>query len=157
MLTVKTRPAEKHDLSHIVEFNFQLAWESEQIRLNRARLCAGVERVLSGQAEAEYLMAEHEANPVGQLMLTREWSDWRNGWFYWIQSVYVAEPYRRQGVFRQLLEHARTEIYGRQDAVGLRLYVEEHNHHALETYQRLGFHTSGYRVLELLLKPGLTD
>lgn len=151
------RRATLGDQNSIVEANRQLAWESEQIRLNPERLTAGVERVLLGVAEAEYWIAAVDRQVVGQLMLTREWSDWRNGWFYWIQSVYVTAAYRQQGVFRRLLEFVRDDVDRRPDSIGLRLYVEEHNAAAQHTYQRLGFSQTGYRVMELLLRPGLTD
>jgi len=154
---LQIRRAEPRDQNWIVEANRQLAWESEQLRLNPERLIAGVERVLLGQAEAEYWLAVLEGQPVGQLMLTREWSDWRNGWFYWIQSVYVSAAHRQQGVFRHLLESVREIVGRRPDSIGLRLYVEEHNMQARQTYQRLGFSESGYRVMELLLRSGLTD
>ena len=81
-------------------------------------------------------------------MLTREWSDWRDGWLAWLQSVYVRSDYRQQGVFRRLLDTAREHLKGQPDVVGLRLYVEDENTSAMSTYTRLGFKDAGYRVME---------
>ncbi|MBI1345182.1 GNAT family N-acetyltransferase [bacterium] len=151
------RTAELRDRDVIVDMNARLAWESEEITLIKSRLTAGVQRVLEEQAEAEYLLAEYAGDVVGQMMLTREWSDWRNGWFFWIQSVYVVPEYRRQGVFRGLLQAATETVGHRADAIGMRLYVEDHNDQALETYRRLGFEDRGYRVMEYRLTDGLTE
>jgi GNAT superfamily N-acetyltransferase len=131
-----------------VEFNRLLALESEHKVLDPAILEAGVAAVLADPGRGRYFVAEGEGGMMGQLMLTTEWSDWRNGWFWWIQSVYVCAEARRQGVFRALYEHV--EGLARQDAsvVGLRLYVEEENLHAQETYLRLGMERTGYLLLE---------
>jgi len=85
-------------------------------------------------------------------MFTREWSDWRNGEFWWFQSVYVHPDYRRQGVFQQLSEHIQTLAQANHDVVGLRLYVEEENQHAQSTYRQLGFEFPGYHVMEKMLE-----
>ncbi len=140
------------DLETIADFNVRLAWESERLRLEPERVREGVRRVLEGQAEALYFVAVAGSEIAGQLMLTREWSDWRNGWFFWVQSVYVATAHRKQGAFRLLLAHARDYVTARPDGVGLRLYVEEHNTAAQETYARLGLKTTGYRVMELAIR-----
>lgn len=142
------RRAQPADLETLVEFNCRLAWETERLRLDRDTLRAGVSAVLEGRAESHYLVATQGGAVVGQLLLTREWSDWRNGWFYWIQSVYVASEYRGQGVFRMLYRTALEEIQRQPNAVGLRLYVEEHNTLAQAVYLRLGMQATGYKVLE---------
>lgn len=142
------RPANEADAAVIADFNCRLAVESEGRALDPATIAAGVRTVLEGRGEAEYLIAEFDGRTVGQLMLTREWSDWRNGWFYWIQSVFVVPEQRRQGVFSRLYHAAVTQVEARADSVGLRLYVEVHNAKALETYTRLGMRPTGYEVLE---------
>jgi ribosomal protein S18 acetylase RimI-like enzyme len=147
-MTLTIRIAQPRDLDTIVEYNRRLAWETERYALDLERLRAGVAAVLHDAAEALYLVAEADGAVVGQLMLTREWSDWRNGWFYWIQSVYVSADYRRLGVFRTLYRAAVETVEQRPDAVGLRLYVEDHNRSAQQTYLRLGMRIAGYAVLE---------
>lgn len=146
------RAAGLADLETIADFNRRLAWESERLQLDPLRVRDGVRRVLEGAAEAMYFVAVAESEIAGQLMLTREWSDWRNGLFFWVQSVYVAASHRQQGAFRQLLAYATDYVTGRPDGVGLRLYVEEHNTAAQETYARLRFQVTGYRVLELPIR-----
>jgi GNAT superfamily N-acetyltransferase len=150
------RRAACDDRDAIVELNTRLAWETERLRLVPERIRDGVTAVLNGQGEAFYLVAELDRTVVGQLMLTREWSDWRNGWFYWIQSVYVRETVRNQGVFRRLFHAARDWVQSQSDAVGLRLYVEEHNALAQTSYLKLGLEMTGYRVMEASYRHGLT-
>ncbi len=140
------------DAAVIVDFNCRLALESEGRALIPETISTGVQAVLEGRAESEYFLAEMENRVIGQMMLTREWSDWRNGWFYWIQSVYVDPAYRRQGVFKRLYLDAVARVEARADTVGLRLYVETHNRDALKTYERLGMVPTGYEVLELPLR-----
>lgn len=142
------RRAAPADAATVVEFNRRLAWETERLQLDPELLQRGVAAVLRGEAEALYFVAATDAGVVGQMMLTREWSDWRNGWFYWIQSVYVAPEFRQCGVFRGIYRHAVEFVTQQPDAVGLRLYVEEHNQVAQETYLRLGMRRAGYHVLE---------
>lgn len=142
------RPATLDDLSTIVEFNRRLAWETESIQLSVEVLQTGVRAALLDSHKARYFVADIEGRVVGQLMYTREWSDWRNGDIWWLQSVYVEESARRQGVFRALVDHVTQLAKSTPDVVGLRLYVEEHNSRAAETYDRLGLKTAGYVVRE---------
>ena len=155
-MTISIRDGALPDLEAIVEYNRLLAWETEGYTLAADRLRAGVARVLRGEAEARYLIAERDGDVIGQLMLTREWSDWRNGWFYWIQSVYVRSDQRGRGVFRALYVAAVDFVERDEGAVGLRLYVELHNHAAQRTYERLGMRPAGYAVLEHAVRHGLS-
>ena len=91
---------------------------------------------------------ETEPHPVGQAAVTREWSDWRKGWIWWFQSVYVAAPFRGRGVFRALHHQIRSEARSLPDVIGLRLYVEDTNSQAHRTYQALGLKPGGYSVYE---------
>lgn len=145
----RIRVADIHDVDVLTEYNCRLASETESKTLDADVVRRGVERGLTVGEEVSYLVAEIENRVVGQLMLTREWSDWRDGWMYWLQSVYVAAEYRGQGIFRGLLNHAISGLQQRGDVVGLRLYVEAENRAAQATYQQLGFVNPGYRVLEL--------
>jgi len=148
---LRMRVANIQDVDVLTDFNCRLAQETEDRTLDTNTVRRGVERGLAAGEEVTYLVAETDREVVGQLMLTREWSDWRDGWMYWLQSVYVAAEYRGQGVFRALLKHATSQLQQRSDVVGLRLYVEEDNRAAQATYQQLGFVNPGYRVLELSL------
>ena len=136
------------DAAVIAEFNQRLAFETEGKTLDAATIFAGVEAVLADPERGRYFVAERDGAVVGQLMITTEWSDWRNGWIWWIQSVYVHKDARRQGVFRALYEHALKVARAEPCVVGLRLYVEHDNHAAQETYLRLGMERTGYLVLE---------
>lgn len=149
---LKIRDAATTDAEVIADFNCRLAMETENKTLDSALVCRGVRRGLEQAGEVTYLVGELNGQVVGQLMLTREWSDWRDGWMYWLQSVYVLAEFRGQSVFRELLQHATAQLRHRSDVVGLRLYVEEENSVAIETYQRLGFTAPGYRVMELRIQ-----
>ncbi|MBL8840936.1 MAG: GNAT family N-acetyltransferase [Planctomycetes bacterium] len=147
------RPGRLDDLAQIVEFNHRLALESENKSLDHATLTKGVEALLRDPRLGRYFVAvagDPASGPlVGQVMTTEEWSDWRNGLFWWLQSVYVQADWRGRGVFRLLLNKvvAQGKAAG---VIGLRLYVEDHNERALATYRRSGFADAGYRVLERL-------
>jgi GNAT superfamily N-acetyltransferase len=155
----RVRPAVPADLATIVEFNRLLALETESKHLDPAVLEAGVGCALADPDRLRYWVAEidGESQPVGQAAVTREWSDWRMGWIWWLQSVYVAAPARGRGVFRALYEHIRDEARSRTDVIGLRLYVEDSNGPAQETYKALGMKPGGYSVYEDLWIPGFTE
>jgi GNAT superfamily N-acetyltransferase len=142
------RRAVPSDAAVIAEYNRRLAQETEGRSLDPATLAAGVTAALSDPLRGLYFVAEEGGRVVGQLMITTEWSDWRNGWIWWIQSVYVPREARKQGVFRALYEHVVEQARANPAVVGLRLYVEEGNTAAQQTYARLGLRRSGYRVLE---------
>jgi ribosomal protein S18 acetylase RimI-like enzyme len=142
------RRATSQDSEVVVDFNRRLAEESEGKKLDQALLKAGVGQALADSNKALYFLAEDAGLVVGQIMITTEWSDWRNGWFWWIQSVYVRPESRRRGVFRALFEHVTQAARQDPSVIGLRLYVDEDNHAAQETYRRLGMTETGYFVLE---------
>ncbi|MFO1007007.1 MAG: GNAT family N-acetyltransferase [Planctomycetaceae bacterium] len=142
------RPATLDDLPTLVEYNRRLAQETENITLSVELLTEGVRAALLDPSKGRYFVAEVDGQVVGQLMHTHEWSDWRNGDIWWLQSVYVHSDYRQQGVFRQLVEHLRAEAQATPGVVGLRLYMEEHNDRAAATYDRLGIRNAGYVVRE---------
>ena len=156
--TPAIRPAVAADLAAIVEFNRLLALETESKVLDPAILEAGVACALADPDRLRYWVAEldGESQPVGQAAITREWSDWRNGWIWWFQSVYVAAPFRGRGVFRGLYHHIRDEARSLPDVIGLRLYVEDGNHPAHKTYQALGMRPGGYSVYQELWIKGLS-
>jgi GNAT superfamily N-acetyltransferase len=145
------RAATITDLDSLVVNNVTMAKESEDLGLDAAVVRRGIERLLLDPQRGRYLVAvDHTDAVVGQLMLTLEWSDWRDGWWWWVQSVYTAPAWRRRGVYRALHEHVVAEAAARADVCGLRLYVEPDNVVARNTYARLGMHER-YRVMELAL------
>ena len=147
-MPVTVRPAEHADLDTIVDFNQRMAAETEGKSLAPATIRQGVESVLLDPAKGSYFLAVDGGVAVGQMMLTWEWSDWRNGNFWWIQSVYVHPDRRGEKVFSTLYRHV--ERLGRQDSAccGLRLYVERDNDHARNVYNKLGMILSRYTMME---------
>src|SRR5437016_8786321 len=151
MITI--RAATLSDTAVLADFNLRMAWETEQRRLDISRVQAGVAALLSDSAKGTYFLAEIEKHGptvvAGQLLITYEWSDWRNGNFWWIQSVYVAEEFRARGVFRALFNHVHTLAKGRKDVCGLRLYMDAQNQTARQTYERLGMKQTDYELFEI--------
>ena len=141
------RLATLEDLDAIVAGNIALADESEGVRLDSRTLRDGVRALLEGEAPGRYWVAEFDGTVVGQLLITFEWSDWRNRMVWWIQSVYVAPTARRRGIFRALYQHAKREARA-QGAGGLRLYVDVTNSRAQAVYAALGMNGEHYRVFE---------
>jgi GNAT superfamily N-acetyltransferase len=119
------------------------------VQLDPERLRLGVEAVLRDPARGFYTVAEAESRLVGQMMITYEWSDWRNGTFWWIQSVYVPPEYRKRGVYRRLYEHVLGQAKARTEVCGIRLYVDRHNRAAQQVYERLGMRAASYAMYEL--------
>jgi ribosomal protein S18 acetylase RimI-like enzyme len=145
--SIPIRSAGSDDAAIIADYNAAMALETEHKQLDAALLRAGVERAIAQPEGARYFLAEIDRRVVGQLMITFEWSDWRNGMFWWIQSVYVHPDFRSRGIFKELYRHV--ERLARQaGACGLRLYVERENRAAQEVYQRLGMRDAGYAVFE---------
>ena len=154
LATPSIRAAALTDADTLAAFNVAMAGETEQLRLIPDVVAAGVRRVLADPALGFYLIAEQAGRPVAGLLVTTEWSDWRNGRFWWIQSVYVVPQARRQGLFRSLYQHVWDAAQASPDVCGVRLYVERHNAAAQATYRGLGMSETDYRVMEAL-RPGL--
>ena len=147
---LRIRPAGLGDAGTIAAFNAAMARETEHLDLDPVRLRAGVEAVLGDPVKGFYLLAEAGGGRiVGQLMITFEWSDWRNGNFWWIQSVYVDTAARGTGVYRNLYEHVRREAAQAGNVCGLRLYVERDNTRAQEVYRRQGMQPTAYQMYEV--------
>jgi GNAT superfamily N-acetyltransferase len=145
---ITTRQAKVEDADTLVEFNLRMARETEDKKLDQRVLSSGVKAVLKDESLGFYLVAEVDESVVGSLMITKEWSDWRNGMFWWIQSVYVIPAYRRRGIFRALYETVRDLAAKNGQVCGFRLYVERGNTAARATYKKLGMEETKYRVLE---------
>jgi len=146
---MKIRPATPADDSVVTAFNLRLAEETEQLRLNPQTVRAGVTAVLSDASKGLYFLAETDGQIAGQLMITYEWSDWRNGNLWWLQSVYVHPGFRGRGVFRDLFAHLTELARARKDVAGLRLYMHHENEAARRTYERVGMKRAGYEVFEM--------
>ena len=148
------RRAVPADEGVLVAFNAALAWETEHKRLDEEILRTGVRAVFADPAKGFYTVAEDGGEVVGQVMVTFEWSDWRNGWFWWVQSVYVRSDARRRGVFRALFNEVRRQAEADPTVIGLRLYVERENTRAQQTYLSLGMSDASYYLFDLYPLPG---
>ena len=151
------RDATPEDAATIAHFNRQMALETEHRELNQDVLLAGVNALLRDATKGRYWVAEHDGQIIGQIMTTYEWSDWRNGTIWWIQSVYVAPEWRRRGVFSALYRHVESLADSTPQVVGLRLYVEENNTRAQRTYEALGMIKPSYLVMEAMLEKTQSD
>ena len=141
------REALPTDASTIIEFQLAMARETEDLELDRAVLTRGVNAVFADPALGRYYIAESDGRVIGSLMITYEWSDWRNGMVWWIQSVYVVPEFRGRGVYAGLYAHVKALV--QESAVrGIRLYVDRRNTAAQEVYARLGMNGEHYLVFE---------
>ncbi|HUG82853.1 MAG TPA: GNAT family N-acetyltransferase [Bryobacterales bacterium] len=147
-MNITIRQATQADALTIADHNAAMAREIEEIELDRERLLRGVRAVVSDAAKGFYVVAEADGRVVGQLMITFEWSDWRNGTFWWIQSVYVDPGARGCGVYTRLHEWVTAEAETQADVCGIRLYVDKSNHNAQRTYRRLGMTAAVYDMYE---------
>ncbi len=151
-MPLTVRFATPADVPLIAEYNRRLARETEHVELDLATVAAGVAAVVADQdRRGPYYLACDGDEVIGQMQTTFEWSDWRNGWFWWVQSVYVRADCRGRGVFRTLYDHARQRARTAGDVVGLRLYVERDNRPAQETYRRLGMTVLPFHLMQELL------
>lgn len=146
------RQAAEPDAAKIVEFNRAMARETEDRELALETITLGVARILADAALGFYLVAEAEGTVIGCLMITYEWSDWRNGLFWWVQSVYVDPAWRGRGVYRTMYGEAKARARAMGGVCGFRLYVEENNAAAQETYRRQGMERTHYLMFEELLE-----
>ena len=147
-MNIHIRPATAGDIPVLVTFQQAMASETEDKGLDAHRLQRGIEHLIHHPQEGFYLMAEVEGEPAGSLMVTFEWSDWRNGRFWWIQSVFVNEAHRRRGVYSALHQAVRGQALADPESCGIRLYVERNNLGARQTYQALGMMETHYRLYE---------
>ncbi|WFN35584.1 GNAT family N-acetyltransferase [Methanogenium sp. S4BF] len=145
---LQIRVAVPADGDVIAARNCDMAYETEGRMLDPETAKHGALSLLKDPAKGWYLVAEYNGKVVGQCMITREWSDWRNGHYWWIQSVYIVPECRRTGVFSALYAWISGEAHRRPDVAGLRLYVEEENWAAREAYRSLGMKHAAYVMYE---------
>jgi len=153
MSDIIIRIANENDINAIVEFNQQMARETEEIELKTEVLRPGVEGLFQNKQYGFYVIAEDIANgkAAGSLLITYEWSDWRNGVIWWIQSVYVPQEYRRRGIYSRLYEFVKEKAKQEGNVRGFRLYVEKENTVAQKTYSKLGMEESHYLMFEEMI------
>lgn len=135
------------DIDSIVEFQVDMAMESEGCVLDKEKVTKGVTAAIADESKGIYWVAKKEGKTIGSLMITREWSDWNNEWYWWVQSVYVKPEYRKQGVYKAI--YARVKEMARRNNVSqIRLYVDKTNLSAQNVYERLGMSQSHYLIFE---------
>jgi predicted GNAT family acetyltransferase len=147
-MTATYREAASADCDRIVDFQLAMAWETEQLRLDRQVCTEGVMAVLRDVTLGRYFVAELDNEVIASTLITHEWSDWRNGLVWWIQSVYVTPAARRKGIYAGLYRHVQSLANGDPRIRGIRLYVDRRNTAAQEVYTRIGMNGEHYRVFE---------
>jgi GNAT superfamily N-acetyltransferase len=147
-LKINIRQAELGDAAVIADFNLRLAEETEHLRLEPDCVAVGVGAILKDPAKGLYFVAEAEGEVVGQLMITYEWSDWRNGNIWWLQSVYVKQEFRGQGIFGALFDDLERRARSQPDVCCLRLYMHADNARARQSYEKIGMLQTKYEVFE---------
>ncbi|MEF9931161.1 MAG: GNAT family N-acetyltransferase [Bacteroidales bacterium] len=141
------------DLETIVDFQMKMALETENLLLNLNVITKGVEAAILDCKKGQIYVAEDENNQgatIGSLMITLEWSDWRNGWVWWIESLYVLPEYRRKGIFKQMYEYLKSLAMANDNIKGIRLYVDKRNTRAQKAYQAIGMNGEHYTTYEWL-------
>ena len=149
-MSLVIRTFTKADIPVIANFQQRLAEETENVTLDRNKLVKGIEAMLSDPNRGTYYLAELDGQVVGCHSITFEWSDWRNGMVWWLQSLYVIESQRKNGVFKKMFEHLQRTINNDPNIVGLRLYVDKTNTRAQQVYQAMGMNGEHYSVFELM-------
>ena len=148
MEKINIRVAQPADVKLLVKFNQLMAWETEQKQLDEDILTKGVSALIVDENKGFYLVAEQNDIVVGSLMVPTEWSDWRNGVFWWVQSVYITPDFRRQGIYAQLYAQVKILAAQQHNVCGFRLYVEKENLIAQKTYESLGMQPTHYLMYE---------
>ena len=148
------RPAVIEDTQVLADFNINMAYQTERIKLIPEVTRAGVETMIKNPQMEFYLVAEDQGEIAASLMVTTEWSDWRNGLLWWKQSVYVRPQNRRRGLYRQLYQQVKSIAESETNVCGFRLYVEQGNSAAQATYRSLGMVETAYKLYQEL-KPDI--
>ena len=142
------RPAVADDSPAIIDFQMKMAKETEETDLDKETLTKGVQSVFDNLLKGTYYVGEANGKIVSSMMITKEWSDWRNQWVYWLQSVYVVPEYRGEGLFRKMYEYIQQQVINDPDVSGIRLYVDAGNKRAINVYNTLGMNDDHYKVCE---------
>ena len=142
------RKARFEESGFIIEANINMAKETENINLPYEKIAPGVRGLFSNSEYGFYIVAEIEGEIAASMMITYEWTDWRNGIFWWIQSVYVKPEFRRKGIYKKMYEWVKEQVEDLDDVYGFRLYVEKENTTAQKTYENLGMKETVYKMYE---------
>ena len=145
---MKVRPVIKEDIDKLVEFQLSMAKETEDKTLDVKTLKRGITAVLNDAQKARYFVATEDKKIMGCFMVTPEWSDWRAGYFIWLQSVYVDPDHRGKGVFREMYNYLKDIVANNSDYIGIRLYVDSGNKPAIEVYNKSGLKEADYTMFE---------
>jgi ribosomal protein S18 acetylase RimI-like enzyme len=148
---ITIRFAKAEDIQRLIEFNQAMAQETEGKMLDAQILTSGVEAIFQDEQKGFYVVAESDKKTVGGLLVTYEWSDWRNKWFWWIQSVYILPDFRRKRIYSMLYDFVKSRARERRDVSGFRLYVEKENTNAQKVYEKLGMKPSNYLMYEEII------
>ena len=142
------REGRANDAHTIADFQMKMAWETENLKLEEDILKKGVEAVFNDPSKGKYYVAEEDGAVIASLMITYEWSDWRNGLVYWIQSVYVKPEYRKKGVYAKMYAQIKEDVKSSENVRGIRLYVDKGNVNAQKVYEKLGMSGEHYQLYE---------
>lgn len=145
---IQIRLANEDDASEIAEFQIRMAEETEDLELDKMIVVDGVTSVFNDPQKGRYYVAAEKDKIVASMLITQEWSDWRNNWVYWLQSVYVLPEKRKQGIFEQMYEYVLKQVNESHNVAGLRLYVDLENIGARNVYTKLGMNGDHYQVFE---------
>ena len=145
---MNVRRATADEAMYIIDFQIDMAKETEEVELDRSIITPGVQAVFEDESKGWYFVAEVEGEIAGSLLITFEWSDWRNGMILWIQSVFVGKAFRGKGVYRALYEYIQNMVNRSEEYVGIRLYVDKTNTNALQVYEKLGMDSQHYGMCE---------
>ncbi len=147
-MNIQIRIARVEDLASIVEFQLAMALETENLQLDKPTVEKGVAAAFHDPAKGRYFVTEIDGEVAASLMITFEWSDWRNGMVYWIQSVFVKEKFRRLGIYRKMYAHIQELVNNDENVRGIRLYVDKTNVRAQKTYENTGMNGEHYQLFE---------
>ena len=145
---ISIREADSNDAPVIAEFQQMMARETENLELKKEKVISGVTAVMADRTKGFYIVSEDAGRLVASMLLTPEWSDWRNGFVLWIQSLYVIPELRKKGVFRNMYDFVKGIVMGSEKYVGIKLYVDQHNIKAQKAYSKVGMDASHYRLFE---------
>jgi len=145
---ISIREAKEKDISILIDFQQRLANESEGVKLDGTILHAGLQAMFDDPAKGIYYVVEDGEEIIGCHLITYEWSDWRNGLIWWLQSVYVKESHRKKGIFKMMYDNILRIIKADSNLIGLRLYVDKTNARAIKVYESMGMDGSHYTVFE---------
>lgn len=147
-MNIQIRTAREEDLANIVDFQLAMALETENLQLDKPTVEKGVAAAFHDPAKGQYFVTEIDGEVAASLMITFEWSDWRNGMVYWIQSVFVKEKFRRLGIYRKMYAHIQELVNNDENVRGIRLYVDKTNVRAQKTYENTGMNGEHYQLFE---------